>query len=81
MTLADFDEGPFEVWPDCWQSLMVFVALRTQWRVGFSGPTGLDYSALPEVWRRTKTAPADRDDVFADIEVMQDAALEVMREK
>jgi hypothetical protein len=31
------------------------------------------------VWRRTKTAPKDRDDVFDCLRVMEDAALEHIR--
>lgn len=53
--------------------------MATQWRLGYGGPTGLDYSALPEVWRRTKTPSEDRDDVFDALRVLEDAALEQMR--
>jgi hypothetical protein len=58
--------------------------MLTQWRVlispmGTLVHTGLDYSALPEVWRRTKTPPKDRDDVFDCLRVMEDAALEHIR--
>lgn len=66
---------PFEIWPDNFQAYIVFDAMYRQWRTGMNGPTGLDYSALPEVWRRTKTPPADRDSVFYDMRVMEEAAL------
>lgn len=66
------------VWPENRQAVIVFVAMRTQWRVGPAGATGLDYSVLPEVWRRTKTAPADRNDVFASLQVLEGAALGAM---
>lgn len=55
--------------------------MGTQWRVGFSGATGLDYAALSEVWRRTKTPAADRDDVFDALRLMESTALDVMREQ
>lgn len=67
-----------DVWPENWQALQVFTAMGTQWRTGFSGAIGLDYSALPEVWRRTKTQPAERDEVFQCLRVMEGAALEHM---
>lgn len=70
---------PVEIWPDNAQAFNAFVAMSTQWRIASGGPTGLDYSALSEVWRRTKVHPSDRDDVFDAIRVMEDAALEVMR--
>lgn len=54
--------------------------MRTQWRVGMSGATGLDYSALPEVWRRTKTPKRDRDAVFDDLRVIEIGALNAMNE-
>jgi hypothetical protein len=57
----------------------VFIAMSTQWRTGMNGATGLDYCALPEIWRRTKTPPKDRDEVFNDLRTMEDAALETMR--
>jgi hypothetical protein len=43
-----------------------------------NGCTGLDYSALPEVWRRTKTSPALRDEVFEQLRYMEVAALNEM---
>lgn len=79
MTVEEASIPPFDIWPDNLQAFNVFVSMLTQWRTGFNGPTGLDYSALPEVWRRTKTAPQDRDDVFDCLRVMEDAALEHIR--
>lgn len=70
-----------EVWPDNWPAVRVFTAMSTQWRVGPGGPTGLDYSALSEVWRRMKTPPADRDGVFEDLRILEDAALQEMRKE
>lgn len=70
-----------EVWPDNWQAVRVFRAMRTQWRVGAVGPTGLDYSALQEVWRRLKVAPSDRDETFELIQIMEEVALEEMTRK
>lgn len=62
-------------------SLEVFEAIGTQWRVGAGGPTGLDYNVFPEIWRRHKVPICDRDQVFADIQVMERAALDVMRKE
>jgi len=72
---------PVELWPDNAQSVNVFMAMSTQWRMGPIGPSGLDYNVLPEVWRRLKVAPVDRDQVFQDLMAMEDEALRVMREK
>lgn len=58
--------------------------MRTQWRYvsGMAGmiATGLDYSALAEVWERTKTPKKDRDAIFSDLVIMEAAAMEIMNE-
>lgn len=79
LTVEEACGPPVEIWPDNLQAVNVFVAMSTQWRIGMNGPTGLDYGVLPEIWRRTKTPPKDRDAVFNDLRTMEDAALETMR--
>ena len=57
-----------------------FCQLRTQWRIGMSGATGLDYAALYPLLDR---ATADADEwarLFADVQTLEDEALEAMRE-
>jgi hypothetical protein len=79
LTLADYANEPVvTAWPDTLLSLRVFSAMGTQWRQGFSGETGLDYGVLPEVWRRLKVPPAERDQVFEDLQVLEAAALKEM---
>lgn len=36
----------FGVWEENWQIVEMFLRMQTQWRIGFSGPTGLDYAPL-----------------------------------
>lgn len=67
-----------EVWPDAVQAVRVFMAMETQWRHGFAGPTGLDYGSLAEVWERCEVPEADRDAVFEDLRVLELAALAEM---
>lgn len=55
--------------------------MRTQWFVGMSGPTGLNYASLPELWRRLKVPTQDRDAVFHDLQVLEGAALHAMHSK
>jgi len=70
-----------EVWPENWPVFEVFFTVRTQWRVGFSGPTGLDYSTVyPLIDRETD----NKDDwrlMLADLQVMETAALDSMSQK
>lgn len=81
MGLDDYQEELVEVWPENYLSLQVFEAMGTQWRTGMSGPTGLDYSALPIVMRQMQVPKGERKQLFDDIRVMEGAALKVMREQ
>ena len=77
--------GPaVEVFPDNWQTVNVYLAMATQWRVGMNGPVGLDYGPL--LGRRGVMALCgvrrrDRRDVFNGIQVMESAALDYMSTK
>lgn len=73
------------VWPCNRRSVAVFMAMGTQWlwaSAGMGGAhrVGLNYAALPELWRRLRVPPADRDAVFADLQLMEMTALETFRE-
>ena len=57
----------------------MFIAMSTQWRVGMSGATGLDYGALPGVLRMSGIARKDWAEVFEGVRVMEDAALQIMQ--
>jgi hypothetical protein len=72
----------FEVWPENWESFLFFTGLETQWRfiAGLSGTvrTGLDYTAvLAEMQLKGMSVP-DRIGLFADIKLMERAALEAL---
>lgn len=71
---------PVEIWPDNLDATNVFIAMATQWRVGFSGAVGLDYAALPSVLDLMAVPKKSRAEIFENLRVMEDAALEVMRE-
>jgi hypothetical protein len=36
----------FEVWPENWEAVRLFIRCQTQWRIGMNGRAGLDYAAL-----------------------------------
>lgn len=71
-------EKPIPVWPENRLAVLVFRAMDTQWRAGMGGYTGLDYSALGEIWQRLHIKKRDRDRVFADLRVLEHAALETI---
>jgi hypothetical protein len=76
-----FESSPVTVWPENRTSVLVFMAMRTQWRYSHGGPAGMDYAALAEVWRRLKVQPSERDSVFVDLQLMESVALSEMHEK
>lgn len=44
MIAAQKDED-FEVWPENWPFIEMFLRMQTQWRVSFGGLVGFDYTA------------------------------------
>lgn len=50
--------------------------MQTQWRVGMSGATGLDYGPL---FTRMSRLSVEWEQTFDDIRVLEAAALEQMR--
>lgn len=68
------------VWPEHESALEIFDALSTQWRVGFAGATGLDYSVLPAIFDLYELPQSDRRDRLAEIRVMEGEALRTMHE-
>lgn len=64
--------------------MRLFAACGTQWRI-LSGPggilhLGLDYPGVDVVLRRLAPDDADPDQIFADIQVMEAAALPILNE-
>ena len=80
MTLDEAIGSPTGVWPDNVAAVDVFIAMSTQWRVGMSGATGLDYGVLPVVMRHAGIKRSAQAAVFADLRILESAALEIMRE-
>ncbi len=68
-----------EVWPDDVETVNTFIAMETQWRIGMSGPTGLDYAALPAVLKMMDIGRKRHAYVFEGLRVMEEQALEEMQ--
>jgi hypothetical protein len=76
---AELGDEDVNVFPECWPAVLVFAALRTQWRMGFASATGLDYAAIPVVMDFYGVEAGARRQMFDDIRVMEVAALETIR--
>jgi hypothetical protein len=68
-----------EVHDDCWETVKVFLAMETQWRLDQGYPIGMDYAALPVVCRglRCRFTP----DLFDDLQLMEGEALAALAER
>lgn len=56
----------------------MFQTVGTQWRVGFSGATGLDYAAVYPLLDRFTETPDEWADLFSDLRVLENEALATM---
>lgn len=73
-------EEEIAVFPDVARAVDAFDALGTQWRTGFAGFTGLDYSAVEPTLRLLGVERSEWKQLFEDIRVMEAAALAQMHE-
>ena len=64
-----------EVWAEHWPAVQLFGAMQTQWRHGFSGPTGLDYAALPVVEHRLGLSSRTARRAFPFLQALEAEAL------
>lgn len=59
----------FEVEPDAWPALMMFLDCQTQWRTGPGGLIGLDYGAV--AWLFRLRSVADESAMLSDLQIIE----------
>lgn len=75
------DDSITDVWEENWDAFLIFGRLRTQWRTGMAGPTGLDYTLFDKLCDRFGVKNKRRQlEILDKIQVMEDAALTKMAE-
>lgn len=78
------DDSDFEVWPENWPALLIFVSVKTQWRIiaGMGGASfqGIDYPALIEVIK-LKVEKDQRSQMFDDVQLIELGALSELNRK
>lgn len=74
----DFPEDVVEVWPENKRAYQLFAYMYTQWRGAGMGVIGLDYGPLHHKMDRMNLAPDEYDELEADIQTMEAAALAVL---
>ncbi|GGX52981.1 DUF1799 domain-containing protein [Undibacterium squillarum] len=81
----DAEDDVCEIEPDNVETVGVFCALGTQWRViaGMAGAVyqGLEYSAIPPVMEMLGVPVARRKGVFEGLRIMERAVLEYKAEE
>lgn len=77
---AELSRVVVEIWPENWLAFDLFARLRTQWNVGMSGPTGLRYESAYHLIARIADSPERWDELFADLQTLEEAALKAMRD-
>jgi hypothetical protein len=70
-----------EIWPDTLVAHNAFVALSTQWRTSYGGLVGLDYNAIPPVFRLIGIPRKEWPDLFEDLRVMEAETLRVIAKR
>jgi hypothetical protein len=78
------DTSSTDIWPENVNAFLVFDAMRTQWRVGMAGATGLDYAALPatlDLLDIEFDEDTTRKQLFSQLRVMEYEALSLMAQQ
>ena len=69
----------FEVEPEAWPAVKLFLRCQTQWRTGPNGVVGLDYNAL--AWLVTIGGDIDAAAMLDDIQVIEQEVLAALSKK
>jgi len=80
LKLEELPPEEISVWDINWDSFILFNNLSTQWRIGMGGASGLDYNAIPTVAKLLGFKKKQVQDMFPDIQVMENEALITMGE-
>jgi hypothetical protein len=78
-TPEDYEAEEIEIWAENADAFRLFRRLRTQWRVGVAGATGLDHGVLFQHLAVRNLGAEECDDIVDDVVVMEEAALAAMR--
>jgi hypothetical protein len=77
----DYETDPVELWPENQPAFDLFCSVQTQWRVGMSGATGLDYVPLFHLMERLELSKEAWQQMFDDVRVIESAALAEMNKR
>lgn len=69
----------FEVWPENWPVVQLFMRLQTQWVTTVGGVVGLHYPSVDFLFRIEGIE--NQREMLAELQIMEVAALEIMNTK
>jgi hypothetical protein len=69
------DLEPFFLWPEHVEPYMLFASLRSQFRHGFNGPTGMDYGAVLAHMHAVRIPKRKFDAMYEAVRIMEQGAL------
>ena len=77
-SLADTESlGPLEIWDDCWESVMMFLRMGTDWvYAGMGSCTGMSKQTLQ--WYMDVFAVDNKREMLEDLQVMERHALKLI---
>ncbi|MBZ2208470.1 DUF1799 domain-containing protein [Massilia soli] len=75
----DYASDPVYPYPDNYRAYDLFCRVRRRWLCGPGGPIGLDFGVVLHKMDRMKLDSDEYDQLEADIELMEGAALTAMR--
>jgi hypothetical protein len=77
--VEDEEDDQFPLLQQNWDTVMLFLSVSTQWRVGMSGLIGMDYCAIEAMLRmkKKKITPSQ----FDGLQIMEREVLAALAEK
>ena len=69
-------QGDYEVLPEAWPAVDMFLRVQTQWRVSHGVLIGLDYSAVR--WMFEIQRVEDQADLLSDLQIIEATVIEAM---
>ncbi len=69
------DQFDIELWPDTFESFVLFDRVRHQWVMGPMGPTALNYQAVESALRLMAVPRKRWSELFEDIQALEAGAL------
>ena len=77
--LVSEGQDDYEVTPEAWPAVSMFLKVQTQWRVGMGGVIGLDYGAVR--WCFELEQVSDQRQLLEDLQVIEGRVVEILSQR